>query len=242
MNNLGHVINRNDGTSMVFLLTNDDGIDAPGLAALAEAAAALGPCVWIAPHVPLSGCSHRVTTEQGLRVTARGPERWAVEGTPADCVRLGLARLAPRTTWVLSGLNHGGNLGADVYHSGTVAAVREAALHGIPAIALSHYRKRGLDLDWSRASRWLDALLVELIARPCAPGTYWNVNLPHLPPEAPDPETIVCPLDPSPLPLGFRDEDGLLHYAGNYHERPRRLGSDVDVCFGGRIAATLLSV
>jgi 5'-nucleotidase len=227
---------------MVFLLTNDDGIDAPGLAALAEAAAELGPCIWVAPHAPLSGCSHRVTTEQPLRVVSRAEGRWAVEGTPADCVRIGLARLAPEATWVLAGLNHGGNLGADVHHSGTVAAVREAALHGKPAVALSQYRKRGLDIDWGRAARWMRPILQQLVAQPWTPGTFWNINLPHLTPEAPDPALIACPLDPSPLPLSFREEEGLWHYSGNYHERPRRPGSDVDVCFGGQIAATLLSL
>jgi 5'-nucleotidase len=61
-------------------------------------------------------------------------------------------------------------------------------------------------------------------------------------PDAAAPEFVVCPLDPSPLPVSYREEGGLLHYNGNYHERPRRPGSDVDVCFGGRIAATLLTV
>jgi 5'-nucleotidase len=226
---------------MVFLLTNDDGFDAPGLDALTQAAADLGRCVWIAPHQPLSGCGHRVTTDAPLRIQPRGEGRWAVEGTPADCVRLGLYRLAPETNWVLSGLNLGGNLGTDVHHSGTVAAVREAALHGIPGIALSHYRKRGLDLDWRRAIDWLRPLLARLTAQGCAPGSYWNINLPHLAPGDADPEIVTCPLDPSPLPLAFREADGLFHYSGNYHDRPRRSGSDVDVCFRGMIAVTRLT-
>lgn len=227
---------------MVFLLTNDDGIDAPGLAALADAVAALGPRVWIAPHEPLSGCSHRVTTEDPLRVVPRGADRWAVEGTPADCVRVGLAHLAPAATWVLSGINHGGNLGADVHHSGTVAAVREAALHGVSGIALSQYRKRGVDVDWARSALWTIAVVQELLKKGCPPGAFWNVNLPHLPGDAPDPQVVFCPLDPSPLPLSFRDEGGLLHYNGNYHERVRRTDADVAVCFRGQIAVSLLSV
>lgn len=227
---------------MVFLLTNDDGIDAPGLAALAATVADFGPSVWIAPHEQLSGCGHRVTTEAPLRIAARGDGRWAIEGTPADCVRLGLHRLAPQATWVLAGVNQGGNLGADVHHSGTVAAVREAALHGIPGIALSQYRKRGQEIDWQRTARWLRPLVGDLLARPWTPGTYWNINLPHLPPDAAAPDMVICPLDPSPLPLSYREENGFLHYNANYHERIRRPGSDVDVCFGGKIAATLLSV
>lgn len=227
---------------MVFLLTNDDGIDAPGLVALAEAVAEMGPNVWIAPCGPQSGCSHRVTTHGPLRIVPHTEGRWAIEGTPADCVRLGLKRLAPQMTWVLAGINHGGNLGADIHHSGTVAAVREAALHGFPGIALSHYSKRGMEIDWRRAARWLRPVMQDLLGRTWTPGTFWNINLPHLAADAPDPQVVVCPLDRSPLPLNYREENGHWHYDANYHERPRRPGSDVDVCFGGKIAVTLLSV
>jgi 5'-nucleotidase len=225
---------------MNFLLTNDDGIDAPGLAALGAAVANLGPCAWIAPFEPHSGCSHRVTTDGPLKVMPREELRWAIVGTPADCVRLGLTHFASQSTWVLSGINHGGNLGADVHHSGTVAAVREAALHGIPGIAVSQYHKRGMEIDWPRAVRWIKPLVADLLARPHQPGAFWNINLPHLPAEAPDPAVVFCPLDTSPLPIRYREEDGLWHYCGNYHERPRQQGSDVDVCFGGAIAVSLL--
>jgi 5'-nucleotidase len=227
---------------MVFLLTNDDGIDAPGLAALADVVAGMGPNVWVAPCVGQSGCSHRVTTGEPLRTVLRAHGQWAIEGTPADCVRLGLKRLAPELTWVLSGINHGGNLGADVHHSGTVAAVREAALHGFPGIALSHYHKRDTDIDWQRAARLLRPVVQDLVGKAWTPGTFWNINLPHLAPGAPDPEVVVCPLDRSPLPLDFREEGGHWRYDADYHERPRRPGSDVDVCFGGKIAVTLLSI
>src|SRR5262245_33170408 len=135
---------------MKLLLTNDDGIDAPGLEALGRAAAALGQIVTVAPCHGHSGCSHRVTTDQPLRVRAHRPDRWAVEGTPADCVRVGLHALAPDAAWVLAGLNDGGNLGADVHLSGTVAAVREGVLLGRPGVAVSHYRRGGRLIDWQR--------------------------------------------------------------------------------------------
>lgn len=227
---------------MNFLLTNDDGIDAPGLAALAAAVAGLGRTAWVAPHEPHSGCSHRVTTDCGLRVLPRDERRWAIVGTPADCVRLGLHQFAMESTWVLAGINHGGNLGADVHHSGTVAAVREAALHGIPGIAVSHYQKRGLEIDWRRAARLTAPIVAELIAREHQPGTFWNINLPHLRSDEPDPDFVICPLDTSPLPIRYREADGLWHYCGNYHERPRQPGRDVEVCFGGRIAVSLLTL
>jgi 5'-nucleotidase len=198
--------------------------------------------VVVAPDCCHSGCGHRVTTSSPIRVERHGPDRLAVHGTPADCVRVGLHGLAGPVDWVLAGINAGGNLGADVHHSGTVAAVREAVLHGRPGVALSHYVRRHLPQDWGRAARWALPVLRELLARTWEPGTFWNVNLPHLEPGAPDPEVVVCPLDPLPLPLSFRQEGDLLHYDGDYHRRPRRGGADVDVCFGGKIALTLLSL
>lgn len=229
-------------TGRVFLLTNDDGWDAPGLAALEEACAGLGRTRVIAPCGPYSGCGHRVTTHEPIWVRREPGDRQVVEGTPADCVRLALHHLAPDVTCVLSGINAGGNLGTDVYHSGTVAAVREAVIHGLPGIALSHYIARGRAIDWRRAARWTAAVLRALLARPWRPGTYWNVNLPHPEPGGPDPTMVVCSLDPSPLPLRYRVDGDLAEYCGDYQKRARRPLSDVDVCFGGRIAATLLQI
>jgi 5'-nucleotidase len=227
---------------MKLLLTNDDGIHAPGLEALLQAAADLGDPVLVAPCDHLSGCSHQVTTNGPIRVWEQEAGRYAVAGTPADCVRVGLHLLAPETAWVLSGINEGGNLGADVHHSGTVAAVREAVLHGRPGIALSHYRKRGRAIDWDRAAAWLRPLLADLVQGPWTPGTFWNINLPHLDESDPDPKVVFCPLEEGPLPLSFRREGEYLHYDGDYHNRPRRAGSDVDVCFGGNIAVTKIAL
>jgi 5'-nucleotidase len=224
---------------MKLLLTNDDGIDAPGLEALRQAAAGLGEPTVIAPAKPHSGCSHAVTWEKAVRIEPRGEGRYAVHGTPADCTRLGLLRVMPEARWILSGINDGGNLGADVYYSGTVAAVREAVLHGWPGVALSHYRRVGVALDWDRTVPWVQGVLRDLLARPVEPGLFYNVNLPHLDPGAPDPEVVFCGLDPHPLPLSYRHEEGHGHfYDGDYHARLRTPGADVEVCFGGRIAVT----
>ena len=228
------------GAPMKFLISNDDGIDAPGLAALLAAAREFGDPVVVAPAGPQSGVSHTVTWERGVRLESRGVDRFAVHGTPADCTRLGLLRVAPDTEWVLSGINHGGNLGADVYYSGTVAAVREAVLHGWPGIAFSHYLRDGVDLDWPRVTRWTSRVLAELLARPIEPGLFYNVNFPHLS-GAPEPEIHFCALDPNPLPLSYRHEENGHHlYDGDYQARRRVPGSDVDTCFGGRIAVTAL--
>jgi 5'-nucleotidase len=225
---------------MKLLLTNDDGVDAPGLAALAEAARQVGDTIIVAPVEGHSGCGHRVTTNDELLVTQHACDRFALAGTPADCVRVALHSVVPEVHWVLAGINAGGNLGADVWHSGTVAAVREGVLHGKPGIALSHYRRRDREFDWQRAAAWTVPLLRDLLARPWQPGTFWNVNLPNLEAGAQAPPMVICPLDPHPLPLSYRREGDRLRYNGNYHERRRDEGSDVSVCFGGEIAATLI--
>lgn len=227
---------------MILLLTNDDGIDAPGIAALEAAVAPLGEVWVVAPSDHYSGCGHQVTTRAPLRFKEVGVRRFAVAGTPADCVRLAVHGLTPRPDWVLSGINAGGNLGADVYISGTVAAVREAALHGWAGVAVSQYRRRDRAFDWPRSSRWVAGLLPELLREVPLPGTFWNVNLPHLDDDTPDPMAVPCALDLNPLPLHFhRGDDGWL-YAGNYHERARADGGDVATCFGGAIAVSLLGL
>jgi len=142
---------------------------------------------------------------------------------------------------VLSGINDGGNLGADVYYSGTVAAIREAVLHGWPGIAFSQYRRRDLDTDWPRATRWTARVLAELLPRPVESGLFYNVNLPNLAPSDPEPEVVFCPLDPHPLPLSYRHEQDDHHfYDGDYQSRQRKPGADVAVCFGGRISVTAI--
>jgi 5'-nucleotidase len=224
---------------MKLLLTNDDGIDAAGLEALVRAARTLGDPIVVAPAGPQSGVSHAVTWHEGVRIEPRGDKCYAVHGTPADCVRLGLLRLVPDAKWILSGINHGANLGADVHYSGTVAAVREAVLHGWPGIAVSHYRKAGVEYDWERATRLVIPVLRDLLAKPIEPGLFYNVNLPLLPPDAADPEVVWCPLDPKPLPLNYRhDEETGLYHAGDYRLRHQTPGADVEVCFGGRISVT----
>lgn len=225
-----------------FLLTNDDGIDAPGLAALQRAIAQLdlGTATVVAPQVQHSGCGHQVTVERPLTVEERSAAAgiYALDGTPADCTRVAIAHLAPDFDWAIAGINAGGNLGADAYMSGTVAAVREAAFHGRPAIALSHYIRRPLEIDWDRAIAWTVALLPELLKRDRPDGWFWNVNFPHLLPTEPDPPWEFCAPSTDPLPVVY-DRQGLtFHYGGRYGDRDRQPGTDVDVCFNGRIAIT----
>lgn len=222
---------------MTVLLTNDDGIDAPGLAALQQA---LGQsAIIVAPLYPHSGCSHQVTTHRPIRVEQRSETAYAVEGTPVDCVRVAISELGLNPTRVLSGINAGGNLGADVYISGTVAAVREAVLYRIPGIAISHYIYQRQPIDWPQAATYTSLVLDKLMQLPLSPGSFWNVNLPHLPANAPEPALQLCPLCTQPLPAIYqRLESGELAYAANYRQRARDPGSDVEVCFSGQIAVT----
>ncbi len=225
-------------TPMQILVTNDDGIDAPGLAALAEVAQALGRVTVVAPATHMSGCSYAATTERPLLVIDHGLGRYSVSGTPVDCVRLALLNLAPQSDLVLSGINDGGNLGVDVLMSGTVAAAREATLLGRQAVAISQYRRRGRRPDWPRSIRLAAAVLHELL-QPSDHLACWNVNLPDV--DGLDAPTVVrCPLDPNPLPISYQPLGNAYTYTSDYHARPRAPDSDVAICFGGEVSITRL--
>lgn len=223
---------------MTIILTNDDGIDAPGLRALQKAVT--GESIIVATKQPHSGCGHQVTTNQGIKLEKRSPNEYAIEGTPVDCTRIAITKIATNTKLVLSGINAGGNLGTDVYISGTVAAVREAAIHGIPGIAISHWIKNPLVIDWSVAADWTSRVLKDLLPRPLPPGSFWNVNLPHLEADQPEPKIILCEPSIAPLPVDYRVEGDTYYYQGEYAKRDRTVGTDVDICFGGNIAVTLI--
>lgn len=225
----------------MIILTNDDGIDAPGIRALLQAVNGKEVII-AAPCDHLSGCGHQVTTTRAIHVHRRSEHEYAIAGTPVDCVRIAIAQICPNVKFVLSGINAGGNLGVDAYISGTVAAVREAAIHGIPAIAVSHYKKGKLNVDWDVAARWTANILADLLHRPLETGTFWNINLPHLLPGEPDPEVVFCQPCTKPLPINYRIEGDNFYYDGKYSQRDRTPGSDVDVCFSGRIAVTLLTI
>lgn len=221
---------------MRIVLTNDDGIDAPGIWALWQALGERGTIV--APQTHVSGCGHQVTCDRPIQVERRSEQAFAIAGTPADCTRLALTHLCPGADLVVSGINAGGNLGADVYISGTVAAAREAALHGVTGIAVSHYIRRRRPIDWEIAAQRTARVLDKLLGHPAEPGTYWNVNLPHLEAGAPEPEIVFCSLCVQPLPIAYEVQGDAFRYVGNYGDRARTPGADVEVCFSGNIAVT----
>jgi 5'-nucleotidase len=227
---------------MKIILTNDDGIIAPGLAALRNVCAAWGDVVVVAPAECHSSMSHRVTTSEVIPVTEECAARFRVDGTPADCTRLALTCLAPDAAWVIAGINRGGNLGADTYISGTVAAAREAALMGVPSIAISHYVAKGRPLNWAAAEHRAARAIAHAMANPPRAGHFWNINLPHPLDDQADCELSLCPLDYGPLSVRFEKEGSGYRYSGQYHERPAVPGHDVAECFSGKIAATLIPV
>ncbi len=123
----------------LILVSNDDGYDAPGITALAEAMSSLGEVRVVAPDVNRSAVSRGISLGRPLRARPRGPGRWAVDGTPVDCVYLGIYTLLERRPdLVVCGINRGPNLADDVGYSGTVAGAMEAAIVGIPSVAFSH--------------------------------------------------------------------------------------------------------
>lgn len=227
---------------MKILLTNDDGIDADGLKCLRHA---VDGEIWVvAPGEEASECGHRITTRRPLKIEQRDDKEWAVYGSPADCVRVAMKHLFSDVTfdWVFSGVNQGGNLGVDIYYSGTVAAVREATFFGVKSVAFSHYIKRGLPIDWSIASDRVRNTISNLSRKSIEEGEFWNVNLPHLESGTAEPKLTFCEPCKYPLPVAFDGDQSQASYSGSYPDRKRREESDTDLCFGGSITASLISI
>ncbi len=170
---------------MRFLCTNDDGILAHGLECLVRAAKQIGDVTVVAPDREQSATSHSLTLHHPLRAIKRGDNRYQVDGTPTDCVMLAIEMLMPdKPDFVLSGINHGQNMGEDVLYSGTVAAAMEGLALGIRSIAIS-YAGGDLRADISRLEQQvavLAPLLRHLTGLANFPAdTLLNVNLPAVP-------------------------------------------------------------
>jgi len=163
----------------VVVLTNDDGVHAPGLAALERALAELGEVYVVAPEREQSACGHALTLHRPLRPHRLGERRFAVNGTPSDCVNLAVLGFLPAPpVLVVSGINHGANLGDDVTYSGTVSAAMEGTLLGVPSIAVSLVD--GGDLDVAGRVARMIAMRVLVVGLPG--NTLLNVNVPAQPP------------------------------------------------------------
>jgi len=162
-----------------ILVTNDDGVRSEGLQALAEALRALGEVTVVAPLTEASAIGHALTLRRPLRLETIGERIYAVDGTPTDCVNIGVITVLKGVPdLVVSGINKGWNLGDDVTYSGTVAGAMEGALLGAPAIAVS--LKRNLDgMDFTHAAAAAVALGALALRHRLPPRTFLNVNLPE---------------------------------------------------------------
>ncbi len=168
---------------MRILVSNDDGYQAPGILCLAAALREVAEVIVVAPDRDRSGASNSLSLKNPLYVTEHEPGFYSVEGTPTDCVHVAITGLLePEPDMVISGINHGPNLGDDVIYSGTVAAAMEGRFLGLPAIALSQASFQPQHL--ATAARIAVWLVRQLRERPLPPDTILNVNVPDRPWEA----------------------------------------------------------
>ncbi len=238
---------------MRILLTNDDGVHAPGLALLEEIARRLSDDVWVcAPAEEQSGAGHSLTLHMPVRLRDHGEKHFAVTGTPTDAVNLGLRKLfvdkAPDL--VISGINAGENLGDDITYSGTISAAMEAALAGIPAIALSQAQRVPGGIGGKRfdaAAAHAERVLRAITSVPMAKRTLVNVNFPDLAPDEVKGVRVAR--------QGFHDYDrgslvegtdprGRPYYWFGLQEAEHTLdhGTDLEAVSDGYIAVTPLQV
>ena len=237
---------------MRILLTNDDGIEAEGLACLERIARALSDDVWIcAPQTEQSGKGRGITLTEPLRVNRMGDKRFAVTGTPTDCVVLAVNDLMPeRPDLVLSGVNRGHNVGEDCSYSGTVAGALQGMAFGIRSIALSQSLERFHDevtAHWETAEAFAPAIISRLLAQKWQAGVVMNLNFPARAPEAVTEVEVTR--------QGFRDEQ-IIHterredlrgndyfwigFKGRLSRPPE--GTDLRAIYEGRISVTPLHV
>jgi 5'-nucleotidase len=169
---------------MRFLLTNDDGVHAPGIFALKQALAPLGEVFLVAPERPRSAMGHAITLHKPLRLAtvtlADGSRAYSSNGTPADCVTLGVQEIMEeKVDFVFSGINHGPNLGWDVHYSGTVSAAFEAVMIGYPSAAFS-MASFDAEIRWDTAGCYATKIARWLTENPTGPHTLLNINIPNL--------------------------------------------------------------
>ncbi|HZD26723.1 MAG TPA: 5'/3'-nucleotidase SurE, partial [Alphaproteobacteria bacterium] len=231
-----------------ILLTNDDGVNAPGLKVLEKIARSLSDDVWVvAPEYEQSGASHSLTLTMPLRMRRISRRKYAVLGTPTDCVMMAVNHIMKDglPALILSGVNRGANMGEDVTYSGTIAAAMEGTILGVPSIALSQSFANRKVLHWSTAEQHAAGVIRRLMAIGWPKNVLINVNFPDVPPSQVE-GLEVCPqgrrdlselmiderVDAREQPyfwLGFRRQNG----------RPKR-GTDLDAVYRNRIAVTPL--
>lgn len=231
---------------MRLLLVNDDGIEAPGLALIEALMRERGHEIWVfAPLHQQSGKSRSITLHDEVRVHERGEQRFAIDGTPVDCVLFALTNIMANDLpdLVISGMNIGANLAEDVSYSGTCGAALEAASCGIPALAISQISgERGC--DYELAKTLLEPRIDSFVAESTDSRRVLNVNLPNVAAEG-GAEVHVVPLGQRPLgtpmlQVGENRGAQLYAYPGRYPQHPENMADDLDVVYSGHIAVTPL--
>lgn len=228
----------------LLLVSNDDGVDAPGILALRTALATFADVYTVAPQTEQSAKSHSITLHHPLRFHEVEKHVWAVDGTPADCVYVAffLKDLLPRRPdMVVSGINHGPNLGNDVHYSGTVAAAREGALRGVRSIALSNS-----STDMEGAAQYAKRFCKQLLrtTAPAGQAILLNVNFPSVPPQGVRATRLGLRLYSDDVEV--RDDPRGRHYLwiggpGGATSEPVQ-GADTEAVEEGYISVTPLSI
>jgi 5'-nucleotidase len=231
-----------------ILLTNDDGIDAPGLAVLERIAVELAREVWVvAPEHDQSGVSHAVSLHHPIRVAERGLRRWAVTGTPGDCVVMAASHLMQGSPpqLLLSGVNRGANLGIETVFSGTVGGAMTGMMLGIPAIALSQAWTDRAHVRWDTAATLGPPIVRRLWEIGWNAATCLSVNFPDLPPDEVGPLTLARQGAGTVQGMDVEartDPRGLTYYWVGFRRGERDQGpeSDIEALNAGRITVTPL--
>lgn len=233
-----------------LLLTNDDGIDAPGLALLAEIAREFSDEIWvIAPEHDQSGTGQSISLNNPIRCLTRGERRWEVSGTPADCVVLGVSNLMAeaRPSILLSGVNSGANTGDDTNLSGTVGAALTGLMLGIPSIAISMECASRKNIRWDTARALLPNILHHFLAKGWRKETCLSINIPDLPAEdvkgfswsRPAPKTI--PSFQIEMREDLREKDYFWLYP-SHGDATAKNDSDITILARGEISVSALTL
>ena len=237
---------------MKFLITNDDGFDGPGLAALHDALRPLGEVRVVAPAVCHSAKGHAVNTHSPIQVERRTVPPYGeieiVDSSPADCVRIGLcAPGVDQPDFVIAGINTGANLGVDLFYSGTAAAARESAILGVPAMAVSRYLQPGVSINWQNLTGHVTAVVRKLISEDnrLQSGCFWNVNFPAIDDDQHPDSITFAPqgvlshnIEFRTQPHGSDENITIMEYAGDFRARGKSGECDVTRLFAGQITAT----
>ncbi|MGH7030107.1 MAG: 5'/3'-nucleotidase SurE [Stellaceae bacterium] len=231
-----------------ILLTNDDGIDAPGLEVLEGIAASFAREVWVvAPEHDQSGVSHAVSLHHPIRLSQRGARRWGVTGTPGDCVVMALSHLMKGSPpqLLLSGVNRGANLGIETVFSGTVGGAMTGMMLGIPSIALSQAWTDRAQIRWDTAAALGQDIVRRLMAIGWGAATCLSVNFPDLPADEAGPLTLARQGAGSVQGMAVEartDPRGLTYYWVSFRRGEREQGpeSDIEALKAGRVVVTPL--